>query len=173
MMMQRVMLRLTSALVVTTGLTGLGQETKTQQITDQEFVTKAASSGLSEVKLGTMASQRANSTELRQFAGKMVADHTRANDELKALAGRRQLAMPVQMTARDQEDQARLERLQGIEFEHAYARQQLEAHIEAVTLFERESAGGQDADLKAFATQTLPILKQHLQMIRGLTGENR
>jgi putative membrane protein len=42
-------------------------------------------------------------------------------------------------------------------------------HEKAVQLFSPAAKEGHDADIKAFASQTLPTLQEHLQMARQLT----
>ena len=41
---------------------------------------------------------------------------------------------------------------------------QVDAHKDAVNLFERYAKGGDNADLKAWAAKTLPALQAHLKM---------
>jgi len=41
----------------------------------------------------------------------------------------------------------------------------LDDHVKDVAAFEKESTSGTDPDVKAFATKTLPTLKQHLKML--------
>src|SRR3954468_5200172 len=55
-------------------------------LTDQEFVEKAAGAGLAAVAQGKLAEKKGGSDQVKQFGKQMVADHTKANEELKALA---------------------------------------------------------------------------------------
>jgi hypothetical protein len=58
----------------------------------------------------------------------------------------------------------------GEGFDRAYIRQQVAAHICAVALYEAESEMGRDEHIRALASDTLPKLRQHLQMARQLMG---
>jgi putative membrane protein len=69
---------------------------------DADFMTKAAQGGMAEVELGRLAAAKAQNAEVKQFAQKMVDDHTRANNELKALAGEKNFSMPVRLDAKHQ-----------------------------------------------------------------------
>ena len=135
---------------------------------DAMFVHKASHAGLAEVQAGKMAMERAASAEVKAFGQRMVDDHTQANQELMTIAQAKHI--PVAHTL-DQKHQAvvdKLVALHGIEFDHAYMAGQLADHEEAVSLFTREAKEGKDAELKAFAAQTLPTLQEHLQLARHI-----
>jgi putative membrane protein len=128
------------------------------------FATKAAQGGMAEVKLGELAQQKGQSQAVKDFGSRMVADHTKANDELKSLAGRKGITLPSDVDARDQAIYDFLSKLQGAAFDRAYMRDMVADHRADVTEFRRESEHGSDADLKAFAAKTLPTLEDHLRM---------
>src|SRR4051794_29751090 len=69
-----------------------GQEPARAGEQDRRFVTEATGSGLAEVNLGRMAMKSAGRQEVKDFAEHMVADHTKANDELLALINKKDLA---------------------------------------------------------------------------------
>ena len=56
----------------------------------------------------------------------------------------------------------------GDDFDRAYMASQVRAHRDAVSLFQKESKSGKDAELKSFAATTLPALQEHLKMARDL-----
>src|SRR5688572_22529961 len=62
---------------------------------DAEFAVEAADAGLLEVQLGTLALTKASSPEVKRFAQMMVDDHTKANNELKALAQQKNISLPT------------------------------------------------------------------------------
>jgi putative membrane protein len=135
---------------------------------DTDFMTKAAQGGMAEVELGKLAAAKAQSPEVKQFAQKMVTDHTKANDELKALAGEKNFSMPVRLDAKHQSVLDRLNGLSGAEFDKAYVDAMVADHEETVALFKSEAEGGKDADAKGWAGKTLPNLQMHLEMIKGI-----
>jgi len=75
---------------------------------DQHFMMKAAQGGMAEVQLGKLATQNASSQAVKDFGQKMVDDHSKANDELKGLAARKNVTLP---TSLDPQDQATMDRL--------------------------------------------------------------
>jgi len=133
-------------------------------VSDDEFVTKAASGGLFEVKSSQLALEKATKAECKAFAEMMIKDHTKANDELKAVAGKAGIRVPADLAPAHQK---MLDDLKGSrDFDAAYSAAQLKAHEEAVALFTAASTSVKDAGLRDFATKTLPTLKMHLDHAR-------
>ena len=131
---------------------------------DSAFVTKAAQGGMAEVKLGELASEKGASAEVKDFGRQMVADHGKAGDELKQLAGSKGITLPSDMGAKHQSAYDRLSKLSGEEFDKAYMQHMVTAHKETVNEFKRESKNGSDSEVKAWAAKTLPTVEHHLQM---------
>jgi putative membrane protein len=139
---------------------------------DQQFVSKAARDGMAEVRLGQMATQQAASPAVQQFAQRMVSDHAKANQELMAITqGKQNLTVPTEMDTKHQETAESLAKLHGADFDRAYMRHMVTDHEKAVQLFSKEAEEGHDADLKAFAAKTLPVLRDHLQMAQNLAQQ--
>ena len=120
---------------------------------------------------------RSNSSKLAQekgdasvktFAAKMIKDHTGTSSELKAIAAKAKVDVPTALDSSHQSKLDKLKSLNGEDFVKQYDADQLAAHKDAVSMFERYAKGGDNAQLKAFAKKTLPHLKQHLQMAEGL-----
>src|SRR3569832_1564497 len=81
--------------------------------TDQNFVKKAAQGGMAEVELGKLATQKASSDDVKKFGQRMVDDHTKANDQLKQIAGSKGISLPTDLDAKDQALKDRLSKLDG------------------------------------------------------------
>lgn len=131
---------------------------------DNTFAMKAAQGGLAEVKLGTLAKDKASDPAVKSFGQQMVDDHSKANDELKQLASSKGITLPTDVDAKDQATYDRLSKLSGAAFDKAYMRDMVMDHRADVNEFRRESQHGMDPDLKAWAAKTLPTLEHHLQM---------
>lgn len=128
-----------------------------------EFVKKVAQSGMAEVELGRLAQQKATSSEVKQFAERMVNDHSKANDQLKQLADKEHLNLPQTVDKKDKMTKARLEKLSGEKFDHAYMADMVKDHKKDISEFQLESKNLQDPELKSFVDQTLPTLRDHLK----------
>ena len=140
---------------------------------DQKFLMEAAMGGLMEVELGRWAAQKGTSPEVKQFGQRMVDDHSKANTELAQLATSKGVTLPTQLDEKHQRNVSKISRLTGAEFDRAYSKMMLSDHEDDVKEFEKQSTSGTDADLKAFASKTLPTLQEHLQMARALPGNTK
>jgi putative membrane protein len=137
---------------------------------DSNFATKAAQGGMAEVQLGNLAKDHAASDDVKKFGQMMVDDHTKANDELKSIAAKKNITLPTSINAKQQAMYDRLSKLNGAEFDKAYMKDMVTDHREDVTEFKKESTSGTDTDLKSFATNTLPTLEKHLQEAERVDG---
>lgn len=138
--------------------------------TAQAFVDKAAAGGLFEVQSSELAVKMSKTPEVQSFAQMMIADHGKANAALDALAKKEGFKVPA---ALDKEHAAKIQTLQnaGSQFDPPYVKAQLEGHQETVKLFEEYAASGDNAALQAFARETLPTLKAHLEKIEAISGQ--
>jgi len=137
-------------------------------VSDQQFAQKASAAGLAEVNLANLALQRASSPQVKEFAQHMVADHTKANQQLIQMANRKNIVLPATMDRKHQDLDRQLGQLRGAEFDRAYMKAMVADHKEAVSLFEGQSKNGKDSDLKELASTTLPTLREHLKMAQDI-----
>ena len=131
---------------------------------DHAFVTKVAEGGMAEVKLGQLAADKATSDDVKKFGQRMVTDHSKANDELKALAQQKNITLPTDLNAKDKATYDRFSKLSGAAFDRAYMQHMLADHRTDVNEFKKESTSGKDPDVKAWAGKTLPTLEEHLKL---------
>ena len=131
---------------------------------DNTFVMHAAQGGMAEVQLAQIAQKQGQSEQVKQLAQRIEQDHTNANNELKSLAEQRDITLPTSIDAKQQATIDRLSKLNGDAFDRAYARQMVSDHRKDIKEFERASNNAFDSSLKAFATKTLPTLREHLSM---------
>jgi putative membrane protein len=139
---------------------------------DATFYKKAAESGIFEVDAGNQAQQKATAQPVKDFGAMMVKDHTAANSQLTTLAASKNISLPTSASVGEMAEKAKLDVLMGDTYDKSYIKGQIKAHHEAVALFKKEIATGQDADAKSFARQTLPTLKQHLKAARDIATQN-
>jgi putative membrane protein len=101
----------------------------------------------------------------------MVEDHTKANDELKQIAAQKKVTLPPDVNPTHKQLMEKLSKLSGADFDKEYVRAMVEAHEKDVAAFENASKTAADADVKGFATKTLPTLKMHLEMIKAMSDK--
>jgi putative membrane protein len=144
---------------------------------DADFAVDVADGGLYEVQLSTMALTKATSADVKKFAQMMVDDHTKANNELKALASDKGIALPDVMREKKQKKYYDLERDEKKEnFDKNYMDEMVQDHKDMIDKFEKEAENGKDADVKSWAAGKLATLRHHLEeaeRIRDLVKDSK
>jgi len=135
---------------------------------DTKFVHEAAAGGMAEVSLGKLAADKATNPDVKQFAQRMVDDHSKANDELKTLASQKGITLPADTDATHKATEARLSKLSGAAFDKAYMADMVKDHDKDVAAFKHASTAAADADLKAWAGKTLPTLQEHQTQAKSI-----
>lgn len=138
---------------------------------DADFAMMAAMGGMAEVEWGNLAADKATDKNVRNYAKKMVKDHTKANKNLMKVASKKNMTLPTAMSAEQMQILTSLQAASGAEFDRMYIQMSgVDAHQKMQALFQNQIANGTDADLKAFATKTLPTVQMHLQMAQEMSG---
>lgn len=138
---------------------------------DSKFVLEAASGGMLEVKLGKLAEDRAANPDVRKFGERMVTDHTKVNKDLMAVAEKKGIKLPTELTKKHQEAFDKFKDLKGADFDKSYMKGMVKDHEEDAEAFAKEAKDGTDADVKAFAERTLPVIKEHLKMAKDINAK--
>jgi putative membrane protein len=132
--------------------------------TTADFVKEAAISDMFEIQSSMLAESKSDAGT-KAFAARMIADHKKTTAAIKTMA---KAPIPTELDSAHQSMLDKLKGLSGGDFTKTYHDDQVSAHKDAVSLFERYAKGGDDADLKAFADKTLPTLRDHLKMAQDL-----
>ena len=135
---------------------------------DAEFVVKAANGGIAEVDLAIIAQQKTTNDDVNEFAAMMIADHTLANEELKALAAKKNITLPSSVGKDELKIKDELTRKAAKDFDKAYVDAMVKDHKNDIKLFEDGSKKLKDNELKAFVDRTLPTLRKHLTDVEAL-----
>lgn len=145
-------------------------ESAADMSSDQLFVVKATQDGLAEVELGNLAQKRSKDPAVKEFAAMMVKDHTKAGQELSAIAQKKGWKVPTSLDDEHAKMVHSLSAKPDSEFDAEYGRQMMEAHDKAVVLFQ-DAAAVSDKELAAFAKKTLPTLQKHQRQAAMLPGK--
>lgn len=135
---------------------------------DSKFLHEAAQGGLLEVELGNLVAKKAMNPQVKEFGQRMVTDHSKVNDQLKAIAEKHQITLATTLDKAHVKTYDRFLGLDGDAFDRAYMATMVRDHTRDVKEFDHEAKKGRDADLKSFAANTLPTLRSHLQMAREI-----
>jgi len=141
-------------------------------MTDQKFVDMAAQTDMLEAHLGQMAADHADSQDVKDYANMLVADHTADYQQLTALAAKDGFTVPTAIDATHNKMIAPFENLKGAAFDSRYIHDMIAGHTEAIGVYTKESTGAQNADLKAYASATLPALQKHLSNAKDLSKKS-
>lgn len=167
MMGERSMDGQTSASAGASAGAGMGMAGSRTPTNRTAFVQMAASSDMFEIQSSQMAMSRSQNPAIRQFAQMMVTDHTSMSQQLMAAAQASGMPpMSPRMMPMHANMLARLNASSGVAFDRAYASQQLTAHQMALALHSNYAARGDTPALRAVASTAVPVVSQHLNMVR-------
>ncbi len=133
---------------------------------DNEFVVKAASGGLMEVQLGEMAAKKATNSAVKEFGQMMANDHAKVNDELKSLAARKNITIPMVPGEDHMDHMNKMTEKKGTDFDKDYMNLMIDDHKDDVDAFEKAARDAKDPDVRAFASKYVPTLRTHLERAR-------
>lgn len=140
---------------------------------DRRFFQKAAQGGMLEVELGKLAESKAAAPSVKSFGQRMVEDHGKANADLKAVADTLGVPMPQQLDKKHQQEIEKLSKLSGADFDRRYMQSMVTHHKRDVNDFEKASKSLKNPELKGFATDKVPVLKEHLKLAQTTEKEVR
>jgi putative membrane protein len=155
----------------TTSQSGTTAEAGAVAESDQKFVKKVAQDNIAEIDLGTLAQERAQSDEVKQFADRMIQDHGKANEELEGIAQSKKVVIPTEADEEHSKLRSELAELEGEKFDQRYMQIMAENHEKAVELFQQQIDQSQDKELKAFAENTLPVIKEHFSQAQSMVQQ--
>ncbi|MGC4036605.1 MAG: DUF4142 domain-containing protein [Chitinophagaceae bacterium] len=138
---------------------------------DSAFMIKAANAGMTEVALGNIATKNSMDDKVKAFGEMMVKDHSAAGDQLKKIASSKNINLPDAVNEESKKHIDDMEKKKGKDFDKAYVNMMIEGHEKVLKEFEDIQQKGSDAELKAFVTQTIPVIKGHLDSIKAIKKE--
>jgi putative membrane protein len=141
-------------------------DTQLEDATD--FAVEAADGGMLEVQLAQLALTKASSPQVKEFAQKMIDDHSKANEELKKLAQSKNITLPSALGEKNQKDYNDLAEKSGADFDKAYCEFMVKDHKEDLDKFKKAAEKSEDPDLKSWAAGKVPVLEHHLSMAEGM-----
>jgi len=135
---------------------------------DAAFIKKAADGGMAEVELGRVATQNGQRDDVKQFGKQMVSDHGRANDNLKSVASKLNVTVPDKLSTKHQTKLDKLSKTSGAAFDSAYITEMVADHEKDIAEFEKARSEVSNEDLKKFIDETIPVMKEHLEMAKKM-----
>lgn len=133
---------------------------------DRKFVKETIEGGLYEVKLSDLALIKSATPKVKGLAKTMVEEHTTSNKDLKELAEKKGIAVPSTLNDKAMKYFDKLSKKEGKDFDKAYTKCMMMDHKKDLCKFKKEAKKGGDADLKNWASNTIPTLERHKEMSR-------
>lgn len=131
---------------------------------DIDFVLDATDDGMYEVLVAQLAKTNASSAKVKKLAEHLTKGHSKANEELKSIAARKNITLPSKLSDKRQKNFDELTKLKGAEFDKKFAKEMVQDHKDAIDKFHKEADKGMDGELKAWAAGKIASLKHHLSM---------
>jgi putative membrane protein len=148
------------------------QQNDTAQMMDKDFVRKALQGGMAEVQMAQLALQKSNNDDVKQFAQKMVDDHTKLGDQMKEMAQQLHLKPPDSPSSKEKATLIKLQALSGDEFDKAYIKEMVKDHQQDDKEFKQEAKNTPSPGMKEVVTQDEQIISHHLEMIEQIAQKN-
>ena len=133
---------------------------------EKMFIKKAADGGMTEVELGKLAAEKGGSDEVKDFGNQMVKDHSKINDNLKEVAGKMNVKVPSEVSAKHHATIEKMSGMSGAGFDKAYVAAMVMDHEKDIAEFEKADKEVKNPDLKKFIEDALPMMKDHLDKIK-------
>ena len=131
-----------SELLAHSGGGAIAQQTQGGRPDAGAFIAEMAEDGMAEVQLGKLAAERASNADVKEFAQMMVQHHSKANEELKKIAGQLKVTPPTSLNQKHQALAAKLSKLQGAEFDREYMAEMVLGHEEVVNKLRMRAGNG-------------------------------
>lgn len=158
-------------LIAATASTALAAEKDTLNAADSKFIKSAGEAGMAEVKIATLGTQKAERADVKEFANMMATDHGKVNAELAELAKTKGIDVSAVISASAADDFKALEQKSGKDFDKAFLDHMESSHKKSIAAFEDAEKDSANADVKAWASKTLPTLRAHLDKVKELASK--
>jgi putative membrane protein len=148
-----------------------GMQGSSQSPIDRMFVKKAMQGSMAEVQLGQLTLQKSENEQVKQFAQRMIDDHTKLSDQMKPVAQQLGVDTPAQVSKKDKQLMSKLQGLSGATYDQAYIKEMVKDHKKDLNDFQMEASSGQDQTAKDAAAQGSKVIAQHLQMAQQMAKD--
>lgn len=136
--------------------------------TDAQIAHVAVTANAIDVEMGEIARRRASDQRVREFAGRMITDHTAVNEQAAALAGRLGVTPEDNAISRSLRAGAKaaadtLEAAPAAEFDRDYMKHEVEYHRAVLeALDETLIPGTENGELRTLLEQARGAIAAHL-----------
>ncbi len=150
--------------------TAQSQSSSSASSQDKMFLKDAAAGNMAEVAAGKVALDKSSNEQVKQFAQKMVDDHTKLQDQLKPVAQQLNVDLPTEPKAKDKAMMTKMQGMSGADFDKAYMRDMVKDHTKDLQQFKKEASTGKDSQVKDLAQQGSTVIQGHLDMAKQVAS---
>lgn len=145
------------------------EDTNEAKEDDSEYLVAAAEVDMKEIELGKLAQAKATNAEVKEFAKMMIDEHTKASEELKAAAAKKNVSLPMALTEDGQDAVKDLnDEKPGMDFDKKYVDMMVDGHEKTIDKMEKASEKAKEEDVRMWAANMLPTLRKHLEHAKSL-----
>lgn len=135
---------------------------------DANFLVNTASDKILGKQLGQMAVDRSSNEKVKEFAAMIVKDLGESEEKLKALATKKNVMLPDDVSNKEQKRKEDLMKKKGIEFDRSYVDITVNDYNRDIREYGRAAKYATDPEVKSFASGSLALLYTHLDSARNL-----
>lgn len=140
---------------------------------DQKALKDMAQANINEVAAARIALQKAQSSEVKAFAQKMIEDHGSALTKVQAVAQQKGVTLPTEPDAMHKDMAAKLEQQTGDAFDKMYMENAgTKDHEMVLSKLKSDAQNIKDPDVKALADAHTPVVEQHLKSAQQMTMQS-
>lgn len=140
---------------------------------DRNFIMDAAQAGMAEAQLGKLAQERGRSDAVKQYGKRLEDDHGKANQQLMSIAQKNGVNVPASLDKKHQGQVDKFSKAKAENFDRDFAKHMVDEHERDIKKFRSIADKGDNAELKTFASQTVPVLEEHLKLARELRDSTK
>lgn len=137
-------------------------------LNDADFVVVAFNAGLTEIEVGNIAQKNALDQEVKDLGKSNVDDFSAMNTRLKELSTKKNITIPAVVGKKSNKEIKEISERTGNIFDRAYTELMIKEHVKEIKTFEEAEKKTSDPDIKAFASETLPMLRKQLAVVEEL-----
>jgi putative membrane protein len=138
---------------------------------DTQFVRAQLEGNMADIQIAQLALQRSQDQNVRNYAQKMITDHSFANATLKVIADRHDIAMPATLSPEHQAMLDRLSTLSGVAFDNAYINAMISTHDATINAFNDQLTHGESQVINVWVQNTRPVVLQHDVLAQQIKAE--
>ncbi len=129
---------------------------------DKLFLRQAVANGMLELQLSQLAQRKASGEDVKEFAARLVVDHSRMEEALRSAAETQGVMLPTRLPSQERAVYERVNGLSGDAFDREYIKTIANNHHRDLREFRSEAASTSDAALRTTVQDETKTIHQHM-----------